>query len=150
MKKTIDYLMFLLMALGVLSGCTHNEVPKQAEQVYTSYLETDKTDSYLAVKDYCHYEMKNREEMAAKSTDHIVDYRILEWCKLSDELWAVTAEISTTYQPQMRTVTNFVGIIDGEYRVMTGYRQIPQELKEGIDMSAYIPEDEILEEDLLD
>lgn len=150
-------ILVVIMIFGACSGNCNTPIPQEATvppdmvDHYTHYLEAAKSDWYTAVNDYCHYEMQDRKAMAEISKMYIQEYEISTWAKITDQLWVVNATLIDVAHPEGVEVTNFVGVIDDQYYVMTGVDQVPLSLKGNADIETYRPigDDIISPEDIL-
>lgn len=123
-------LIFLLIA--------HFIYPANAEQFYIEYLNTAMRNRSESIEKYLYFnDPRSRELAQISSSNRLLEYEILSVEQLSNELWAFTCDIKTDAKPEGKTVYNFVGVIDGSFRVMTGIRQIPDYLKKTLDLSKY-------------
>lgn len=139
-KKYASLLIVCFSVLLLVSACTQEPaIPLEIEALYLQYLDTSRTDNAAAVDNYCYYEIKELIPVAKEAGVYIQDYSILSWEQLTDQLWVVTADIMDSVSEESHIAYNFVGIIDGEYKVMTSARQVPPSLREGLDLTAYIP-----------
>lgn len=134
-QKVIRRLVILLLLITLLGGCGQEVSPQ--EKIYRDYLDACKVSTGSAVQEYCHYEIEAYFNDMIKNTAKVHSYDILEFKQLSDKLWVVKANIAWDMKPEGETVYNFVGEIDGEYKVMPSDIHVPIELKNGIDLSAY-------------
>ena len=129
-----------------------DKIPTEVEVLYVNYLEAISSDYSKAVDEYCHFEIPESEELTRQATDYVINYKITTWERLSDNLWAVNASLITVFSPEGKNITNFIGLIDDRYYVMTSIRQIPNSLKETVDFTPYISTDPnvITFEDIVD
>ena len=151
MKRKAPLLLtiWLLFCLG-LTGCARAEKPpKEVQEVYTQYLEGMKEDSAIGAS-YCNFDMDPSLRESYEHLGYRVDsYRIKNWTKLSDQLWAVDVCMVDVMNPSGADGTQFVGQLDGIYWVFINAYLLPDELAEGIDLTPYYPEDAILPEDII-
>lgn len=110
-----------------------------ALQFHVEYLETMKFDPVGATVVYCHHEDPQTEQIALEYACLVLEYEILRIEKLSSRLWVVEQFTKSEINKLGRYGVNYIGIIDGRYRVMANEEQIPQELKEGIEIPEYMP-----------
>lgn len=148
MKKKL----FILCILSVfyLVGCSRssNNLPdrtlESVQAYYEEYMETKKTEnsadkllSYL----YFENEWESEAYAATAGINPLVFYEILSTTQLNDNLWVLQIiALTKADQEEGREgepFYNFVGIVDGEYRVMTHIRNIPEEIAGDIDLELY-------------
>lgn len=145
-KKCVPLLLTVLSILAVLSSCSgetskskeivfEEEVPALAR--YLEFMENSLTDLSGAIEEYCHYEDADRRELAVRQNYQIINYEILGYEKLSEQLWIITNFAADEANPDGEVLEHFVGLIDGEYYVMISLRQVPPILQEGLDLSEY-------------
>ena len=141
MRKGLAFLFSAIVVVGCLNGChlEKDATVQDVEQVYIAYMEATKVDQSAADQKYCHYELKEYMELDAQNKTNNLEYEILEWEKLSAQLWAVTSFVKTPAEPEGYQMTQYVGLVDGSYRVMKREFHIPSDLKQDIDFSKYIP-----------
>ena len=136
----ISIVLILLVFLGMFLADQATLTP---EEYYIEYLNTAKKNRLTSFENYLHYENSQAYELALTSTsiNQLYSYEILSSKQLSDKLWAFTARLVTDFMPDGGVVTNFVGVIDGEFRVMLSNQQIPAALQGSLDLSEYdVPE----------
>ena len=66
----------------------------------------------------------------------IDDYKIKNFDRINDNLYAVTLEIKEGNKGWSQ-IYNFVGKIDGDYQYMNSTGHIPETLRENLDVDAY-------------
>ena len=104
---------------------------------YAEYLELSKTDREAAILQYQHFEDEESKELTLENRERVLSYEILALEKLSDALWALRVRLETEYEEGPYELYHFVGLIDGEMRVMHSTRAIPTQLREGLDLEPY-------------
>lgn len=145
-KLAVVFLALLILATA--AGCTGSEAPEAVQEYYTQFLDTVKAEPWsVATGQYCHFEEEWVRDMCAEVEERVVGYEIIEWEQLSDCLWAVQGDFETESDVVGGTCYHFVGQIDGRYYVMINARQIPEEMKEGLDMERFAPTGEVLDVD---
>ncbi len=118
-------------------------VPQEAADCYTLFAETAKIDWYSATTKYCFCIVPDTKEHLLESNFRFLDYEMLDWIKLREELWAVQVRISTTQGNHGdESIFHYVGLVDGEYRVMLNSDQIPEYLQRYVDFGPYEPDNE--------
>ena len=132
MIKRIICVFAALMVLCGFAGCTvEKEEPAlcdptftEALNFYISYMETARFDWQKAVGEFLHFEDEESKSLSLRGNP-ILSYQLIRFEKLSDQLWIVEVFIKRDYIPDGAYGVNFVGIIDGEYRVMNNKKKIP-------------------------
>lgn len=135
-KRSFAIIALCVFCLAIFVGCGQQTPSNAALEFFISYLEVYKYDCAAALE-MRHWEDAVAKELSQNTIDHITRYEILKTDQLSENLWAITYNVSSEKAPDTRTISNFVGLIDGTYYVMANPRQVPQDLKEGIDLSPY-------------
>lgn len=144
MKKcTIAILLSLSLFLSLLSGCTNIDKPiydtvfQEVTETYIAYREMAMVDWQEAVKTYCYY--NGDEEGFNKALEGIQTtfYEIIRVQKYTDALWEIEFFFKDSFIPSGMYGVNYVALIDGEYRVCTNLRWVPDELLEGIEIEPY-------------
>ena len=135
MKRFTALICLGLFVCMMVCGCS-SQLSKE-QQYYVDYLEMAKEDQAGANIQYVHYEDDLYREMAAVDANLVTEYEIYEWLKASESLWIVDVKICSQLLPDGIRVYNFVGYIDGKLRVMQNIEQIPEYLKEGLNLDAY-------------
>ena len=140
MKKLYFLIAVAIFVSALFCGCSGrvypSDVPKEAVDLYYDYLDalSDGFTDALAEK-YLHIEIPDPEPFTGQCK--VAKYKIFGWEALSDKLWVVSHNLTVTDYPEIGEGVNFVGIVDGEYRVMRGVIDIPEELKEGLDLERF-------------
>lgn len=140
--KNNVYSVLLCIVLFALTGCVQeNQQEVQIRTFYEEFIEVDLTDPVRAIEEYVHYNDETLKAVAIDSVkgNYTTYYEILSLEKISDQLWAVELYIETSMDPQGFTAYNFVGEIDGEYKVIRGVNQIPETLTQNHNLDAYLP-----------
>lgn len=140
-KKYACYALLCIFLLMLFGCAQENQEQMKIRTFYQEFSELNLVDPALAIENYVHYEDETIKSIALASIegDRTIDYEILKLDKISDTLWAVEVYVETTMQPDGFTAYNFVGEIDGTYKIMRGVNQIPQNLIQNHDLGAYIP-----------
>lgn len=113
-------------------------VPEAVSDCYVGYLELAKTDRSSAVKKYCHFEDSESMELTA-SAPNLLDYEIISWQELADSLWEVRVKLVSELFPSGTYGAHYVGAINGSYYVMINTEHIPDELKNGVEITPVEP-----------
>ena len=117
-----------------------NEIPfQQAIDHFVQYLEWGKTGSAQRFVDYCHYESPESLELAQRYSDTLFTYEILRVEQLSSQLWEIEFFVTSDRHLNGMYAVNYVGIIDGQYKVMPSQKNIPADLKENVEIEPYEP-----------
>ena len=106
------------------------------------------TDILAAETKYAHFEtesFKNRDLTDAR----ILSYETLGWERVTDKLWAIHMTICTNNTPNGMDAYFFIGKIDGEYKIMERWDQVPQELSGDLDMNQFIPDSVVFEYEIM-
>ena len=148
MKKHL-WLVAALLVLTLLCACTPAPSPEEEIRAfYTEYVEAVKKDRVSAATDYVHFEdlyWLEMEALVADNTLYLTD--ILSMEKLNDDLWVLQIYYESLYVPEGEVIYHFVGKIDGEYKVMRNWLNVPAELVQNIDLEQYMPTGEIVSPD---
>lgn len=98
---------------------------------------------------YCHYENENVRNIALSTHTYCIDPEILEWKQLAQTLYVACVEaqyVDINYNKLNNLF--YVGWINNKWYVITGYKQIPAALLDGVDLEEYIRmEEENLKEE---
>ena len=116
-------------------------VEQQVREFYTEFIEVDLSDPVRAIEEYEYYKDESLKAIAIESVkgNYTTDYEILSVEKITDQLWAIELYIETSMRPEGFTAYNFVGKINGEYKVIRGVGSIPDELIGDLNLDAYRP-----------
>jgi hypothetical protein len=68
----------------------------------------------------------------------ILDYEFVRWEKISEELWVAWTIISDAQFPDAFETAHFVGLINGEFRVMLRAEQVPETLADWIHLDPFV------------
>lgn len=137
---------FALILALVLTGCNHSTVPEEVKAFYIACLEMCKTDWETVANEYCYYKDERVKQQTLAIKDYLVNYRIADWDKLSDNLYVVQSYI-TTESFSETTYYHFVAWFDDRYYVIMNPNHIPDYLKEGLDLDQYAPSGEFVDTD---
>ena len=147
MKKLIIPIILVVVVVFFVALCDSNQHDTtilydmsfaKAMDCYTAYIETAMEDWGKAVQEYCHYEDPSAMDQILDFPP-ITSYQIIRFERLSDNLWEIETFTTAPYKPYGSYGVNYVGLIDGEYRVMTNVQNIPSELTEGISIEPFEP-----------
>lgn len=143
MKSKLSFrkisIILLLAGLIIFSVfCLTNTSASNAERFFVEYMNVAVSDRTESIIQYMHFEdLRYRELALLSATDRLLDYEVIDVELLTDELWVFTCNITSDSMPEGGTVYNFVGIIDGDFRVMNNVRHIPEDMKKSLDLSKY-------------
>ena len=163
MKKTITMSLAALMLL-TLCACGPEQVEtttpttiggfiqienheNQIRDFYEEFIQLDLTDPARAIEEYVYYNDEAIKSIAIDSVEgnYTTHYEILGLEKITDQLWAIELYIETSMDPEGFTAYNFVGEIDGAYKIMRSVNQIPQPLIGDLNLDAYLPTGEYID-----
>lgn len=97
-------------------------------------------DSVEEAVEYVYFNNDWEKGYYTNCSDYVVDYEILSSEKINDDLNAFLISYtnkSDQEQGTSKNAYNFVAVIDGEYRIITNVRNIPEDLKDGLDETKY-------------
>lgn len=117
----------------------HAAMPiEQALDCFISFHEMAKTDVQEAIKIYSHYESQEHYELAMKHCYRTASVDVLRIQQLSEELWVVESFVKGVETMVSGYYgVDYIGIIDGEYKIMFAEREIPKAMKEGVEIEPY-------------
>lgn len=102
---------------------------------------TDKSVEYIYMED------EFKRSAYINSGDKLVDYKIESFEKINDNLYGLVV-LSKTTQSMMRfgdgyrSVFNFVAYINGEWRYINGVNNIPDDIRDNLDVNRYTYSDD--------
>ncbi len=146
--RTLAYaLVVSLVAVGLMVGCTFTGAAQDPEEqkireFYEDFIQQEQTDPVYALEQFVYIEDENSKIIAltyAERGEVATSTEILNVEKLSEDLWAVEISYVLPANPEGDTAYNFVGKVDGAYKVMRNVRAIPEELSRGLDLEPYYP-----------
>lgn len=115
------------------------EVPEEVKAFLIRYFEAFKTDLAEAAS-YRYFADPDGRQRMEESMDYLVEYEILSWEKMSDDLWLATVNLRCQSDKNSRISYQFVGRIDGAYYILTAYAlDHTEQLKGDLDISPYLP-----------
>lgn len=132
MKNKRIFIICLVLLL-LFTSCSNKSEMSEAERFYREFMDATLVDLHEATIKYVHFEDERHLQWTLESETKIHSYEIIEVEQLSEQLWAFTVIVADDNQPQGQEGFNFVGIIDGQYRVMRNIDQIPPELKADVE-----------------
>ena len=150
MKRIICVIGAVLMLI-LSSACSSAELSeKDVREFYTEYVEAVKQDRLPAIFEYVHYEYESMLEADKEyPSDPLFHAEILRVEKLSPELWVLQIYYESSQIPAGATAYQFVGIIDGELKVMKGHFNVPSVLAQNLDLEQYAPDNYVHPDDVL-
>lgn len=121
-------------------------LPAEALDLINNYMSafregTDKSVEYIYMED------EFKRSAYINSGDMLIDYKIESFEKINDNLYGLvvltkTEQSMITFGDIYRSVFNFVGYIDGEWRYINGVANIPTDIQENLDVNKYTYDDE--------
>ena len=155
MKSFISLFLVIILAMGCLTACGISELfptepdPTEATlpaeptlevlEFYVSFVEMQKIDFIGAYREYGHFEDPEGWEKIENCQEVIYECEIICVEKMSSNLWTVEFFYKSKEIPLGAYILHYVGVIDGEYRVMNNLRHVPPELSDGLDLKPYWP-----------
>jgi beta-lactamase regulating signal transducer with metallopeptidase domain len=112
-------------------------VPQEAQDVLNNYIKAVKTGDISAAIGYMYYD-DERDYPQYDESPWFTDYNIVSYGYINDKLYSVTITVDANTLSQG---WNFLGNINGEWKVITNAGQIPAEITENIDYNKYIYDD---------
>ena len=143
LKKLFAILLTLSMLFTtavLLAACAANDgVPKEAKELFQKYMDGCASDMKEAAKIVLFKDDADRT-LFEESSPVPGTYKVLEWRKISDSLWAVDWESPDEFNPNKQTSGwSFVVLIDGQYYVARGLASVPKEMRDAFDTEPYMP-----------
>ena len=144
MKLIVKRICICLLVMVFLGGCTPNNTTDTFSQdevlaFYEDFLDTAKDSWTNAVILYTHYEIQENLESSLESDFKVLEYKIVSVNQLSERLWEIVSYIESTQIPLGAYGAHYVGVVDGKLSVMLGINNIPEEVKEGVEIIPYVP-----------
>lgn len=148
-KKGVRLLFIMLSSLMlavVMVACAKQEptgeetadIPQEVQNAAENYLEAFKKGGAAESTKYAYYPTEElREQHAAQSGQTLENYKIEKIEKLTDTLYAVTWTAETNIYDSAQTIFGFVGNVDGKWPYIGNTDYVPQDMKEGLDLSHY-------------
>lgn len=141
-KKNVIVILTIILILTI-AVFVYSYVPADVTEVYNDFLKAFSTGTYDDIDPYLHYEIPEHRILNGKYFSNIANYNIQTWKRLSSNLWLAVTYVQLTNEETGNTCYHFVGMIDGKWRIMLGAHHVPQGLSSGIDLSSYVPENEL-------
>lgn len=111
--------------------------PREVNNLLTTYLDAMKEDMEEAAS-YHYFSHPTIAWAYKESKDYLTDYEILSWEKIGHEIWVAEVNIKTLSHDDWKTYSQFIGKIDGQYRVAYYYDvDETDDFSQGIDLSPY-------------
>ncbi len=148
-KKGVRLLFVVLSSLMlavVMVACAKQEptgeetadIPQEVQNAAENYLEAFKEGGAAESTKYAYYPTEELCELhAAQSGQTLESYKIEQIEKLTDALYAVTWTAETNIYDSAQTIFGFVGNVDGKWLYIGSTDYVPQDMKEGLDLSHY-------------
>jgi len=114
------------------------DIPQEVQNAAENYLEAFKEGGAAESTKYAYYPTEELRELhAAQSGQTLESYKIEQIEKLTDALYAVTWTAETNIYDSAQTIFGFVGNVDGKWLYIGNTDYVPQDMKEGLDLSHY-------------
>lgn len=138
-KQFRRLILFFICMIFILTACYYPSEAERIEAFYCEYTELANTDPEKAASEYLYFNDPNTQEMWIESAefDLLYFHGIESIVQLSDDLWVLQVWTSSTYFPEKCLIPQFVGVIEGEYRIMISVKQLPDYYKEQIVIDEY-------------
>ena len=143
LKKLFAILLTLSMLFTtavLLAACASSDgIPKEVKKTFQKYMDGCANDLHEAAKVVLFTD--DAERVSFEDDAPIPGtYKVLEWRKISDSLWAVEWENpDEADSSKQHTCWSFVILIDGQYYVARGLAEIPRAMRDTFDMEPYMP-----------
>lgn len=136
-KSILAKLMFLASLCLVLSGCSYVVDDTQKNDPYNFYISYMELCSSKGLKEAQNYRYWESEEMRIACVEADVggiQYEVQRFEKINNELYGFTVLFSSEAMEEgtARIIYNFVGVIDGKYKVIANKNIIPDEIRDGL------------------
>lgn len=140
-KKTIIFGIALpIIAVFVLFLCGKTQNDATPKEFYERYLNACKV-SYTEAVDFVYFDNDWEADFyVGNPTDKLLEYEILGEKEINNSLFAFQVKFESASDRALGKTTtayNFVGIIDGEYKVITNTRNVPAPLQDNFDETEY-------------
>ncbi len=147
MQRFFAVLLLLTTAAALLCSCKkspepEDESPADPKTLYEQYLELALEDIKKAQDKYVYFNSERLQSRAQESEWVLESYEINQWKQLNEDLYVAITTVQNNSHPDSYQIANFVGRIDGEFRVILGILNLPESLKTGLDYSEYLEMDE--------
>lgn len=151
MKKSVQrfYAILLLLITTAVIVCSCKKSPKSEskspvgpKELYEQYLELSLEDVKKAQDTYVYFNNERLQARAQESEWTLQSYEINQWEQLNEDLYVAITTVQNNSHPEPYQIANFVGKIDGEFRVILGILNLPESLKADLDYSKYLEMDE--------
>lgn len=121
-------------------------LPAEALDLINNYMSAFKKGTDKSVE-YIYMEDEFKRSAYINSGDMLIDYKIESFEKINDNLYGLvvltkTEQSMITFGDVYRSVFNFVGYIDGEWRYINGVANIPTDIQENLDVNKYTYNDD--------
>ena len=149
-KNGCAVLACILVICCLVTGCAKENAPEftltpfdssfsDAVRCYSMFIDAAMADWSDAVEKYCHFESADNRKLSLEKGTPTRSCEILRVEKLSDQLWEFEVFIKDGLLVDGAYGVHYVGVINGEYRVMVNIEEIPAALKDGVEIVPYKP-----------
>lgn len=141
LRNAISCILLCSFLFLTFAGCGQNQPEAEIRAFYEEFIQVDLADPLRAIEEYVYYNDEVTKAVAIDSIkgNYTTHYDILSLEKITDQLWAIELYIETSMDPEGFTAYNFVGKIDGAYKIIRGIDQIPKSLSQNLNFDAYLP-----------
>ena len=121
-------------------------IPDEVSSLVEDYMEAYKKGTKEAIE-YIYFEDDFKREAYLASSDKLLDYEVESIEKINENLYALTilvkTELTTFYSGDTYDqVYNFVAHIDDKWYFLNGVSNIPEEIRDNLDIDQYTYNDE--------
>lgn len=138
-SRAILILLCLILLLSLAACAAKDGVPKEAKELFQKYMDGCASDLHAAAELVLF--TNDAERVRFEDGSPIPGtYKVLEWQKISDSLWAVNWESPDEVNTSKQTSGwSFVVLIDGQYYVARNLVEVPREMRDTFDIEPYMP-----------
>lgn len=138
-KKIYSFLLCFSLLFSLAACASSDGIPKEVKKTFQKYMDGCANDLHEAAKVVLFTD--DAERVSFEDDAPIPGtYKVLEWRKISDSLWAVDWESPDEFNPNKQTSGwSFVVLIDGQYYVARGLASVPKEMRDAFDTEPYMP-----------
>lgn len=139
MHKKFTIIIALIIILITIIVFLEPSPPSEITVMYNDFLSSFSEGTYSDIDPYLHYEIPEHRILNEQYFANISKHDIKNWKMLNSNLWVAKTYIQLDYEEKGNICYHFVGMIEGEWRIMLGQHHVPSELSRGIDLTKYIP-----------